>query len=261
MEKLAGNVLQENSLERGLKQAMGSNTGQVKEQGQAFLSEYGYRALSSFGTYLPFTASVSILFFQVLGWIQYGFWLKEENTRTERIQSLTRYLKAVNAGQGGSLTRREDAFSFLEDEIYKTTTALKGAKEIAVKNHEVLEARIADIAHQLKTPLTSMSLMTDLLEEYQTQETREYYNRLTTQITRLQNLVSGLLALAKLDSHGIVLEKKQFRMQELVEISVETVRQMFTQKNVYLQISSEPEQDAWIFCFLEPQSPVCPAYH
>lgn len=125
----------------------------------------------------------------------------------------------------------------------------------------MLEARIADIAHQLKTPLTSISLMTDLLEEYQTQETREYYNRLTTQIMRLQNLVSGLLALAKLDSHGIVLEKKQFRMQELVEISVETVRQMFTQKNVYLQISSEPEQDAWIFCFLEPQSPVCPAYH
>lgn len=157
----------------------------------------------------------------------------------------------MNAGQGGSLTRREDAFSFLEDEIYKTTTALKGAKEIAVKNHEVLEARIADIAHQLKTPLTSMSLMTDLLEEYQTQETREYYNRLTTQITRLQNLVSGLLALAKLDSHGIVLEKKQFRMQELVEISVETVRQMFTQKNVYLQISSEPEQDAWISGDLE----------
>lgn len=251
MEKLAGNVLQENSLERGLKQAMGSNTRQVKEQGQAFLSEYGYRVLSSFGTYLPFTASVSILFFQVLGWIQYGFWLKEENTRTERIQSLTRYLKAVNAGQGGSLTRKEDAFSFLEDEIYKTTIALKGAKEIAVKNHEVLEARIADIAHQLKTPLTSMSLMTDLLEEYQTQETREYYNRLTTQITRLQNLVSGLLALAKFDSHGIVLEKKQFRMQELVEISVETVRQMFTQKNVYLQIGSEPEQDAWISGDLE----------
>ena len=79
-----------------------------------------------------------------------------------------------------------------------------------------------------------MSLMTDLLEEYQTQETREYYNRLTTQITRLQNLVSGLLALAKLDSHGIVLEKKQFRMQELVEISVETVRQMFNAKKSFI---------------------------
>ena len=70
----------------------------------------------------------------------------------------------------------------------------------------------------MKTPLTSMSLMTDLLEEYQTQETLEYYNRLTSQITRLQNLVSGLLALAKLDSHGIVLEKKQFRIQDLIDI-------------------------------------------
>ena len=77
------------------------------------------------------------------------------------------------AQKGGSLTRTEDQFSFLEDEIYKTTMELKHTKETAVKNHEVLEERIADIAHQLKTPLTSMSLMTELLEEYQTPETME----------------------------------------------------------------------------------------
>ena len=93
--------------------------------------------------------------------------------------------------------------------------------------------------------------MTDLLEEYQTQETLEYYNRLTSQITRLQNLVSGLLALAKLDSHGIVLEKKQFRIQDLIDISVETVKQMFTQKQIQLLISKELEQDTWICGDLE----------
>ena len=207
MKELSGNILQENSLEGGLKQSFFPNIFQAEERGQVFLQEYGYHAMTFFWKYLPPAASISILVFQTVGWIQYGFWLKEENRRRKRIQALTAYLKSVNAGHAGSFTRMEDEFSFLEDEIYKTTTALNSAKEIAVKNHDVLEARIADIAHQLKTPLTSMSLMTDLLEEYQTQETLEYYNRLTSQITRLQNLVSGLLALAKLDSHGIVLEK------------------------------------------------------
>ena len=251
MKELSGNILQENSLEGGLKQSFFPNTFQAEERGQVFLQEYGYHAMTFFWKYLPPAASISILVFQTVGWIQYGFWLKEENRRRKRIQALTAYLKSVNAGHAGSFTRMEDEFSFLEDEIYKTTTALNSAKEIAVKNHEVLEARIADIAHQLKTPLTSMSLMTDLLEEYQTQETLEYYNRLTSQITRLQNLVSGLLALAKLDSHGIVLEKKQFRIQDLIDISVETVKQMFTQKQIQLFISKELEQDTWICGDLE----------
>ena len=251
MKELSGNILQENSLEGGLKQSFFPNTFQAEERGQVFLQEYGYHAMTFFWKYLPPAASISILVFQTVGWIQYGFWLKEENRRRKRIQAPTAYLKSVNAGHAGSFTRMEDEFSFLEDEIYKTTTALNSAKEIAVKNHEVLEARIADIAHQLKTPLTSMSLMTDLLEEYQTQETLEYYNRLTSQITRLQNLVSGLLALAKLDSHGIVLEKKQFRIQDLIDISVETVKQMFTQKQIQLLISKELEQDTWICGDLE----------
>ena len=251
MKELSGNILQENSLEGGLKQSFFPNIFQAEERGQVFLQEYGYHAMTFFWKYLPPAASISILVFQTVGWIQYGFWLKEENRRRKRIQALTAYLKSVNAGHAGSFTRMEDEFSFLEDEIYKTTTALNSAKEIAVKNHDVLEARIADIAHQLKTPLTSMSLMTDLLEEYQTQETLEYYNRLTSQITRLQNLVSGLLALAKLDSHGIVLEKKQFRIQDLIDISVETVKQMFTQKQIQLLISKELEQDTWICGDLE----------
>lgn len=251
MKELSGHILQENSLERGLKQAFRPKALQVEEQGQVFLQEYGYHTMTFFWKYLPSAAGMSILVFQTVGWIQYGFWFKEENRRKKRIQALTIYLKSVNDGHAESLTRMEDEFSFLEDEIYKTTTALNGAKEIAIKNHEVLEARIADIAHQLKTPLTSMSLMTDLLEEYQTQETLEYYNRLTSQITRLQNLVSGLLALAKLDSHGILMEKKQFRIQELIDISVETVKQMFTQKQIQLLISRELEQDTWICGDLE----------
>lgn len=251
MKELSGHILQENSLERGLKQAFRPKALQVEEQGQVFLQEYGYHTMTFFWKYLPSAAGMSILIFQTVGWIQYGFWFKEENRRKKRIQALTIYLKSVNDGHAESLTRMEDEFSFLEDEIYKTTTALKSAKEIAIKNHEVLEERIADIAHQLKTPLTSMSLMTDLLEEYQTQETLEYYNRLTSQITRLQNLVSGLLALAKLDSHGILMEKKQFRIQELIDISVETVKQMFTQKQIQLLISRELEQDTWICGDLE----------
>lgn len=96
-----------------------------------------------------------------------------------------------------------------------------------------------------------MSLMTELLEEYQTPETMEYYQRLSTQILRLQNLVSGLLALAKLDSHGIVLEKNPFRMQELLELAAEPLQQMLEQKQITLQIPAAAYQDPWLYGDLE----------
>ena len=43
--------------------------GTVPKDGAAFLSSYGYRPMQNWGAYLPCTASVSILFFQLAVWI------------------------------------------------------------------------------------------------------------------------------------------------------------------------------------------------
>lgn len=210
--------------------------GTVPKDGAAFLSSYGYRPMQNWGAYLPCTASVSILFFQLAGWITYGEWMQKDRQMKKRILELTEYLRSVNSGEGVVLCRNEDAFSHLEDEMYKTVMELQTTKESAVKNHEVLAERISDIAHQLKTPLTSMSLMTELLEEYQTTETEEYYSRLSGQIERLKNLVSGLLSLAKLDSHGIVFDRERILVPELVEAVSEPFREMLSKRRITLDI-------------------------
>lgn len=169
-----------------------------------------------------------------------------------RIRGLTEYLRAVNSGEGAALSRNEDDFSHLEDEMYKTVMELRSTKEAAVKNHEVLAERIADIAHQLKTPLTSMSLMTELLEEYQTAETKVYYSRLYGQIERLKNLVKGLLALAKLDSHGLVFCKERLVVSELVEAVGESLMEMMEERRITLVIEErccdgQAKEEAFIF--------------
>ena len=125
---------------------------------------------------------------------------------------MTQYLRAVNRGEAKALARREDQFSHLEDEIYKVMMELTCTKEAAVRDHAVLSDRIADIAHQLKTPLTSMSLMAELLEEYQPEEAKEYLWRLKNQVERLKNLASGLLILAKLDSHNTPYSKERLAL-------------------------------------------------
>lgn len=222
------------SLKESEKHPSGSLT--ILRDGKEFLGLYGYRPMRSWGVYLPYTAAVSILFFQIAGWIVFGVRRREELRVKNRILELTEYLKSVNLGEGAILCRNEDDFSRLEDEMYKTVMELQCTKEAALEGHEILAERIADIAHQLKTPLTSMSLMTELLEEYQTARTREYYSRLSVQIERLKNLVSGLLALAKLDSHGIVFCKERIAVTELVESVSESLREMMAARQITVAV-------------------------
>ena len=129
----------------------------------------------------------------------------------------------------------EDAFSHLEDAIYKTVASLASTKEDAVKDHQILAARIADIAHQLKTPLTSMSLMAELLEPSRKEE-EEYLERLRRQIERLKGLADGLLVLARLDSHTLEFCRQDLGVEELLYEAAGPLKEMMDQKQIKLTI-------------------------
>ena len=158
----------------------------------------------------------------------------------QRIEELTRYLLAAERGEAAVLRCREDMFSRLEDGVYKAVMELKSTKEEAVRNHEVLSMRIADVAHQLKTPITSMLLMTELLEEQETEEGKECLQRLTLQLHRLQNLVQALLSLAKLESHTIRYDSETLDMEELLEGAAKPLRELLQNREIRLELSGEP---------------------
>lgn len=247
-------------LAKGLK----GSSEKFRQEGEEFLGVYGYRPLRKWGEYLPFTVGICVVLFLAAGLVLFEIRYREEAYEKRRVRELTEYLRAVNQGEGAVLCRNEDMFSHLEDEIYKTVMELRSTEEKAVKDHEILADRIADIAHQLKTPLTSMSLMTELLKEYQTCETREYYDRLSNQVERLKNLVSGLLSLAKLDSHGIVFKREKLELSELIESAAEPLEAVMEEKQIIL-VSGEksaaedrkhgPEYlcEAGTFIYADPQ--------
>ena len=205
--------------------------------GEEWLREYGFRTWTRLGGNLLFIMGSSVILFGVIGLLQFLMWKKEQEKRARRIDGLTEYLLLANRGGAGVLRRREDEFSFLEDAIYKIVMELKSTKEEAVHNHTVLSERIVDIAHQLKTPLTSMSLMTELLEGQPTEEGEECLNRLTVQIHRLQNLVSALLSLAKLESHTIQFEKEKMDVEALIDGAAEPLQELLQKKQIQLVTS------------------------
>ena len=209
--------------------------------GDAILKEYNY-SLNVFRNQNTFRmtvygillATVPAILVIVIGYLS----LKKKK---ERIEGLTDYLKAVNLGQEALLLRQEDDFSLLEDELYKTVTELRQTKENAVRERRSLADNLTDISHQLKTPITSMSLMTQLLSENPTDEDRIYIEKLNHQLNRLETLVSSLLPLSKLDAGTLEFKQEPVNIFAVLALAAEPVEDMILKKGQQLIIPHESD--------------------
>ena len=96
-------------------------------------------------------------------------WLRRNRRESLRIRALAEYLEQANAGSAPILSAAgedtgEDDFSRLADQIYKTVTALCQSKEEAVRARNGFAENLSNIAHQIKTPITAISLSAQMME-------------------------------------------------------------------------------------------------
>lgn len=186
-----------------------SSTASVSREGREWLDRYGYTAAYYRRDLLPVYLGISCLCFLGIFAVWLCWYKRSEKGKGQRIEELTAYLEDVNQGRETVLSRREDEFSILEDEIYKTVRELRRTKEEACQERQNLADNLADIAHQLKIPITSMSLMVQLLQqEGEIQGTKVYLDRLEDQIFRMEYLVASLLTLSRLDAGTLELEQE-----------------------------------------------------
>lgn len=204
--------------------------------GNDILSRYGYSKGTFWSKNFFYFLVVSFIIISTIALVVYILKYKQNIQKMNRINNLTRYLEEVNSGKESVLLRYEDEFSHLEDEIYKTVGELRCSKEFALRERQTLSDNLADIAHQLKTPITSMSLMAQLLSENCSDEEIDYIHRLTNQISRLERLVSSLLTLSKLDASTLIFEKKLIDVHSLLTYAAEPIEGALKEKHQTLSI-------------------------
>lgn len=129
-----------------------------------------------------------------------AYWIAEVARYCE-IEGLCVYLMRIRSGDYALDIRdnREGSISKLKNDIYKLTVMLREQAELLRKDKAYLADSLADISHQIKTPLTSMAVMTDLLREPSLPEEKrlEFLNSIRTTIDRMEWLVSTLLKLGQ----------------------------------------------------------------
>lgn len=143
--------------------------------------------------------------------------------RYDNIDALNAYLVKVLAGDEAPdvLDQEEGELSILKTNIYKATSTLKHQKELLSKDKVALSNAIADISHQLKTPLTSMIVMNDLLKTEDDKEKRtEFLQTQSDQLDRMDWLIRTLLKLSKIDAGTITMKPEDIMADVLMEEAV-----------------------------------------
>ncbi|MBR1849691.1 MAG: HAMP domain-containing histidine kinase [Lachnospiraceae bacterium] len=164
------------------------------------------------------------------------------------IEALNAYLDKVLSGDETPdiTTQEEGELSILKNNIYKTTTKLKHQQDLLAGDQKRMADALADISHQLKTPLTSMMVMNDLLEtETDEEKRREFLQTQSAQLDRMNWLIQTLLKLSKIDAGTIVMKKAPVSSREFIKEALKPFAIQMDLKNIKCVT---PEDDITLNC-------------
>ncbi len=160
-----------------------------------------------------------------------------------RIDELIYYLEAVSVGNYSLDLRdnQEGSLSILKNNIYKITGMLKEHNEELTYERNELAKAISDISHQIKTPLTSLQVTSDVLRKGNIPKSKleEFHRIMQNQISRLNWLVSALLKLAKLDSNTVKMKSEKVYIKELMEKVIQPFLVPIELKEINISISGD----------------------
>lgn len=154
---------------------------------------------------------------------------------TSRIHTLTDDLERINTGNAKLLLPgSEDAFSGLQDEIYKTVTELHQTRDAALKAKKHFADNLYNIAHQIKTPITAISLSLQMMQNH---SVSKYSEQIRRQLSRLNSLEESLLLLSRIDSGTLPLKCRAVDVYTLLMLACDNLEEVSREADVEVEIA------------------------
>lgn len=198
------------------------------------VTAFGFLLSPVCGLFALVICAVSLLFFLLI-----------TGRRYRRIEELTRQLNTVL--HFGSILEpgqeQEGELSILSTEIYKLTLRLQEQAEVLRRDKLYLRDSLADLSHQLRTPLTSMQLIASRLNrpELSQEEKLLLVLELKKLLSQTEWLVSALLKLSQLESGTVPFQNQRVSLVKLTETALAPLQVQLELKGLTLQMDISPE--------------------
>lgn len=220
--------------------------------GEGLLEAWGYDISDFSGSTYGQKTLFAITGFLTGAFLFLAAFLYRNEKEARRIRALTDYLEQVNTGKAILLSASgEDDFSKLEDEIYKTVTFLYQTKEAAVQAKNDFAENLSNIAHQIKTPITALSLSVQMMKRNFAEQSlscqagkdrectavhHKYLEQMERQLLRLTHLEEALLVLSRIDAGTICLQKQEVDVFTLLVLAADNLQELLSGSGTSVQI-------------------------
>lgn len=264
IERICGMIQEEypdidgSSIARILNDEAVTDNDRILESGNQFLKKYGIDTASDPAMIANekemqkalITDIVLVMLFGA-GFILY----QRMNNRYYRrqVRQTAEYLRRINQGDYTLKMddSREGELSILKSELYKTAIMMREAAENAKADKLLLKDSLSDISHQLKTPLTSLSINLENLEDNPDMDDAAR-NRILCRAKRdvgnITHMVQAILKLSRLDADVVEFTQKDTKLSDIAKKAADSVTALCDLKDISLEISAGSDENAVISC-------------
>lgn len=223
------------------------------KNGKEILKKYGIENANLSENQKVFNRKIAITICSILGFLEFIIiivFLIYNKKQKEKWSNLYKYcMDVLNGAKAIELTDEDEGIEGqVKDSIYDVTTLLKKANEELEKNNRETQKLIADISHQIKTPLTSLNMINDILYDGSIPEEKkkEFLDNMHYELDKIYWLVKTLLDISKLDSKTIVLKKSKINLYDMILSIKEQFKVMLDSSNTEFKINIDKK--ATILC-------------
>lgn len=184
---------------------------------------------------------INIIYFVVVSICLVIIFIVYNANKDKKLKKITEYIEEINK-KNYKLdidSNTEDELSILQNEVYKITILLKEQAENSLNDKISLKNSISDISHQLKTPLTSITILLDNIignPDMNIDTRNEFISDIRREIININFLVQALLKLSKFDANAVEFTQKEVKISKIIDSAIKNVMPLCDLQKVEIKV-------------------------
>lgn len=155
------------------------------------------------------------------------------------IKDITQKIKEIQTQKKSSKQAEEIIYYNKKDEVWLLVSAINNLNKRLNMQDEIRTRLLADISHELKTPITSIQCYLEWISDWVIKLDQKNLNSITYEMKRLISLVNKIMEYEKLDRKKLDLNLSDFSPNDLVISLVETHKKRLRENKQRIKVTWE----------------------